>query len=311
LDSVAFLAAQHAANASLSNNRCQGSMVSCCASSGVAAAAEVVAFFDDNRRRRCSDINDSAAFRRENCSNAGKAIRCNAGCSDPPFSSSQASTTNSNDKQKKEEHKEVTVHGNFTVRSDAANYWTMRRAVAEQSAAFLMHHVRVNRDCANAMTLSDGGVRLLTTPNAGGTSEWSEAISFEILRALFGATLRRTEMEIEYKFCNSKITDYSVTMHDAHIGVSVTRAMCFDACNAPFDRAECTRLLAKKLDGVIASTAGVVKEQRWQQQILHIIAENEQYAQLIRDVYQHDIGTQLKSNTIVIVSTTSNASFLF
>jgi len=69
--------------------------------------------------------------------------------------------------------------------------------------------------------------KLLLSPNAGGSSEWSEAVSFELLRVLLGVDLLHTEMELEYT-PGSKITDYSIRLFgQTIIGVSVTRALKF------------------------------------------------------------------------------------
>lgn len=46
--------------------------------------------------------------------------------------------------------------------------------------------------------LSPGSQRILFAENAGGNSKISEALSFEILHQLFGATLAKTELEIDY-----------------------------------------------------------------------------------------------------------------
>lgn len=76
------------------------------------------------------------------------------------------------------------------------------------------------------ITLCAGAKKVLYTPNAGGNSIWSEAVSFEVLTSLCRAVLHKTEMEIEY-MPGSKITDYSVKVFGKDIGVSVTRAMKF------------------------------------------------------------------------------------
>ena len=75
--------------------------------------------------------------------------------------------------------------------------------------------------------LTNGGRKLLETPNAGGNSVISEVLSFEVLAEyLFSVKLLYTEMELEYK-CASKITDYSILVGKEPIGVSVTRMMKF------------------------------------------------------------------------------------
>jgi hypothetical protein len=70
--------------------------------------------------------------------------------------------------------------------------------------------------------LTDGGSRIRDLPNAGGNSVASEVMSFEVLRASYGADLLKTEMELEYFPMGGSITDYSVLLYDLHIGVSGT-----------------------------------------------------------------------------------------
>mmetsp|Transcript_8398 Transcript_8398/g.9369 ORF Transcript_8398/g.9369 Transcript_8398/m.9369 type:complete len:166 (-) Transcript_8398:47-544(-) len=157
------------------------------------------------------------------------------------------------------------------------------------------------------MHLSDGGVRLLTVPNAGGTSVYSEAMSFEVLKALYQAELDRTEMEIEY-CCQSKITDYSITIGEQKIGVSVTRAMHYG--EGRFDEEEARRLLTKKLYGIIESTENVLKKDKWEKQILHIWAEDMYMAKICQDIW-NEIDEELKSDSLVYITVAKNASWIF
>ena len=68
---------------------------------------------------------------------------------------------------------------------------------------------------------------IYTNDNAGGTSKISEALSFEILRKLFGQNLvmNQTETNIEYMFeCSGVVhVDYTCNFHDKNVIVSVTR----------------------------------------------------------------------------------------
>jgi hypothetical protein len=154
----------------------------------------------------------------------------------------------------------------FTIASPAKNYFEVHRALTNpEQMSFLVNTLRMMTP-PEEVQLSEGGHRLLTVPNAGGNSVWSEVMSFEVLRLLFGARLLRTEMEIEYTW-NSKITDYAVVLSGHHLGVSVTRAMKF---RGVFQQEDAIRLLRKKLYGVIRSTEGVYHHHRWEKQILHV-----------------------------------------
>jgi len=157
------------------------------------------------------------------------------------------------------------------------------------------------------MKLSKGAKRLLTLPNAGGTSVYSEVMSFEVLSTLFHAKLECTEMELVYA-TGSKITDYSIRVRDQVIGVSVTRAMKFGGGEMTKEEAE--RLLTKKLYGVIDSTNGVIEEQKWKKQILHIFAENESIAKTMISTY-HTLSDELKANTLVYVTIAKDSQWIF
>lgn len=150
----------------------------------------------------------------------------------------------------------------------------------------------------DSMTLSHGAERVLTTPNAGGNSEVSEALSFALLERMFGARLLCTEMEIDYRFMGGKITDYAVELAGTLIGVSVTRAMKFQG---QFTEDDAVRLLTKKLTGVIWSTRNVSKRHRWRKQILHVWATSAEVARIVERVWL-TLDDDLKANTVVMLT---------
>jgi len=156
------------------------------------------------------------------------------------------------------------------------------------------------------LNMSKEARKLLLSPNAGGSSEWSEAVSFELLRVLLGVDLLHTEMELEYT-PGSKITDYSIRLFgQTIIGVSVTRALKFSLKGEKFTEEDGVRLLRKKLNGVNESTRGVLDHHKWSKQFLHIFAQTAEIAQILKKVYLSAdlIDAELRSNTIVIVTTT-------
>ncbi|KAM9943668.1 hypothetical protein ACTFIT_008246 [Dictyostelium discoideum] len=160
--------------------------------------------------------------------------------------------------------------------------------------------------------LSNGGQRILDTPNAGGSSVWSEVLSFEVLNQVFGAQLKKTETEIEYA-PGSKITDFSVDINNSHIGVSVVRIINFFDLNgrtykAVFTPEYARNLLYKKLFGVIASTEAVVD--KWEKQILYVWTTSSCVADIIVQEYWK-VPAKLRSNTLVYVNHATNSEFLF
>jgi len=159
-------------------------------------------------------------------------------------------------------------------------------------------------------SLCPGALRMLSLPNAGGNSVWSEVFSVEILGFMHRVKLQMTEMELVYT-PDSKITDFSITTGDGStLGVSVTRAMKFQKWGEEFFTEEdAFKLLSKKLHGVNASTKGVVN-QSWEKQILHVWTERQYMRDILVDTY-HKLSDELKSNTIVLVTVAENAEWLF
>jgi hypothetical protein len=110
----------------------------------------------------------------------------------------------------------------------------------------------------NKIRLHADAKRMLVTQNAGGNSALSEAIAFDVLVGAFGMKLDLTEMQIRY-WCRTKITDFSVTLGDVRIGVSVTRACRF---KGTFTLDDADRLLRRKLNGVLESTGEPTRQRQ-------------------------------------------------
>jgi len=155
------------------------------------------------------------------------------------------------------------------------------------------------------MNLSDSAKKLRDVPNAGGNSVVSEVLSFELLRTCFKASLLKTEMEVEYFPEGGSITDYTCKMFDTTLGVSVTRAMKY---GGDFTEEDADRLLMKKLNGVVQSTANSME--KWSKQILHVWATSTHVANTITKVFDR-IPEKVKTNTVVLITTAANAPEVF
>ena len=105
--------------------------------------------------------------------------------------------------------------------------------------------------------------RMLDEPNAGGHSEQSEALSFEILQAFLDARDLRTEMEVQYNLAHTSIVDFVCTLCGFTVGVSVTRAMKYKPGPEAFDEADATRLLRKKLAGLQRAAEHVARRDKF------------------------------------------------
>uniref|UniRef100_A0A7S4PN38 Uncharacterized protein n=1 Tax=Paramoeba aestuarina TaxID=180227 RepID=A0A7S4PN38_9EUKA len=206
----------------------------------------------------------------------------------------------------------TSFHSFFSIVEPETSYFTVRKWVQERNACgFVMNRFAEFRARTppgrRSVGLSEDSNRMLRTPNAGGNSLWSEVMSLELLQGMYGASLQRLEMEILYG-CHSKITDYSVVMMGHHIGVSVTRAMKFRGI---FTTDDAIHLLNKKLNGVVKSTRGVIREHRWEKQILHVWAECDYIAELVRRAYDEEIEDDMKANTMVVCTVAREADWMF
>lgn len=201
------------------------------------------------------------------------------------------------------------VRNEFVITTTVQNDFIAHSCIEDVSRCTVVQHdMKMYVTNPDIIRLSVGGRRILETPNAGGTSVWSEVMSFEIMAMLFNAKLMRTEMELEYWPPNSKITDFSISFNNETIGVSVTRAMKF---KGEFTTEDAKHLLHKKLFGVVCSSQNIIKEHSWKKQILHVWTEHQYIADILSQVYQNDISTEMKSNTLVIITCVNNASWIF
>ncbi|KAG0262498.1 hypothetical protein DFQ27_002294 [Actinomortierella ambigua] len=207
---------------------------------------------------------------------------------------------------------------------------TMVQALRGRHASACVHmNLRIPRHCLfDDMDWSSGALRMLCLPNAGGSSHLSEVLSLEILHRCLGAELAETEMEIRYFFAYQPITDYTVTVpslaglvgyghghghghaHAHHhgpvkLGVSVTRAFSF---RGPYRRADCRKLLRKKLRGIIASSKNVVGGKLYKQ-ILHVLVPSGKVARTVYSTWKR-MSAELVHNTVVVVSIV-NAPWVF
>ncbi|XP_074657159.1 AAC-rich mRNA clone AAC4 protein-like [Tubulanus polymorphus] len=151
------------------------------------------------------------------------------------------------------------------------------------------------------MRLSAAALKLRDEPNAGGNSVVSEVLSYELLAKCFGARLQKTEMEVSYFPLGGAMTDYTCRIQETALGVSVTRALRY---RADFDEQDAERLLNKKLQGVIKSSA--TAQEKWSKQILHVWATSQRVAELLRTAYRDRVSMETKSNTVVLVTVTES-----
>ncbi|MBU1239019.1 hypothetical protein KKF84_00610 [Myxococcota bacterium] len=159
-------------------------------------------------------------------------------------------------------------------------------------------------DASDFDQLSEGGQILATTENAGGSSAWSEVFSYEVLYRCELAGLLKTETQIVYDDTGS-ITDILMEIDGYKIGVSVVRAMSWPR-DTPYTVSVALDKLSGKLEGIQESTALVSEEDRWNKQILHVLADRVEHLTSIEDALSQ-IDPAVRGDTIVLVTVTEGA----
>eukprot|EP01080_Neovahlkampfia_damariscottae_P007955 gene7955-12422_t len=173
---------------------------------------------------------------------------------------------------------------------------------------YLETHLKFEQSLSN-MNFSEGSKRMMNVPNAGGSSNVSEIISFEFLKLYCQAELEKTEMEINYFPYGSKITDYSVKIGNEVFGVSVTRAFDFRGSEY-YTESAATHLLQKKLNGIYWSSKNVVKSDEWKKQILHVFVPDDVSAKIVKRAYKK-LKSREKGNSIILVTVIDSPSIFY
>ncbi len=165
-------------------------------------------------------------------------------------------------------------------------------------------------DDADLDRLTPGGQEIIHDGNAGGSSLLSEVFAYEVLERCDGAVLLKTETEIEYTDPNGKITDLLVAIDGHKIGVSVTRAVAFPR-DAPYTEADAEPLIRRKLGDILVSSANVAAADRWDKQILHVLAYGEAHAEAVQAAYDQIDATTRSDTILVITRSDGEDAFLY
>ncbi len=162
---------------------------------------------------------------------------------------------------------------------------------------------RLYIDADEAM-LSAGAQQIIEDGNAGGSSLLSEVFAFEVLARCELANLLKTETQIVYDEQGS-ITDFLAEIDELKLGVSVTRAVGFPF-DDPYLPAQGTELLVDKLAGIIESSSNVSDADRWQKQVLAILAYAPGHADVIADAWA-SLDANTRADTLVMIIVTNGA----
>jgi hypothetical protein len=158
--------------------------------------------------------------------------------------------------------------------------------------------------------LSTSAQRVQSTPNRGGSSTDSEAISFDVLYRCERAVLIKTEAEIIYTDAGGKKTDILIEVDGVTLGTSVTRAFRWPG-DVEYPVADAQEDLNDKLSDALLATSNVAPSDAWERQILHIVAWNNQHADAVEEAYAQ-VTTAVRSDTLVVLTVShGNDGFIY
>ena len=161
--------------------------------------------------------------------------------------------------------------------------------------------------------LNHHSYRALTSPNAGGKSTVSEALSIQYFIDHYNASSVLIEKEIEY-WIDYKIVDFVCTLNNQRVGVSVTRAMFFPKAKhignpsypQEYTIEDARKLIRKKLYGLIIARNGACNKHSFYKSILHIWCQTRKIADLLKQAYSEldidDFNLDVKGVVSVILT---------
>ena len=169
--------------------------------------------------------------------------------------------------------------------------------------------MRRYNDPADRPLLTAGGQKIVATPNAGGSSLFSEVFAFEQLARCELAGLLKTETEIVYD-TQGKITDILVQIDGKKIGVSVVRAVQFPF-GSPYTVESATTIIQRKLEDIQASSMNVSAQDRWVKQILAVLAYDDQHVDTVETAWLGMAATVRADTVLVVTATHGDDMFIY
>jgi len=182
-----------------------------------------------------------------------------------------------------------------------------------KSGNILCHSISYNSEYLGSdllLMLSEYSKEIMILPNAGGNSLISEILSLEIMINIFKNCFPRkrnnkllsiiTEGEVKYTFPNnSPKTDYIIKLMNKSIAVSVTRAMHFGEFIFTEDKAR--KIISGKVRRIHESNKNVLPPYNWNNQILHVITQREEYAKILKKVF-NELDSEYTDKIFIICS---------
>jgi len=161
--------------------------------------------------------------------------------------------------------------------------------------------MRRYNDPADRPLLTPGGRTIVATPNAGGSSLYSEVFAFEQLARCEMAGLLKTETQIVYD-TPGKITDILVEIDGKKIGVSVVRAVKFPF-GSPYTVQDATTIIQRKLEDIQMSSMNVSAADKWVKQVLAVVAYDDQHRDTVEQAWL-GLSPSVKADTVLVVTAT-------
>lgn len=141
----------------------------------------------------------------------------------------------------------------------------------------------------------------LLIDNAGGKSDISELYSIDYFTKIYNAHNIIYEKQVVY-WIDYKMVDYICTINNSRVGVSVARAMGYPSIDK-FTDEMASKLLYKKLYGLIVARNGVIKSQSFYRSILHIWCQDISIANKLYNAFSNlnddDYGLDVKGIVIL------------
>lgn len=158
---------------------------------------------------------------------------------------------------------------------------------------------------------ADTAKRSMEIPNAGGSSNISEALSMEYMTKKFGVTHFIPEMEVVY-WCDACLCDFLMVLPDENVGVSVTRAVSYPF-DSEFTMERARELLNRKLYKLMVARNAISEAQSFYRSVLHVWCYNEQVADRIRQAHEEMVksDTDRTYNDVHVICTVCEKLYIY
>jgi hypothetical protein len=175
-------------------------------------------------------------------------------------------------------------------------------SLADPTPRVIRNAIDFGSEVFAADLLTEDAETVAVTPNRGGSSINSEAMSMEVLYRCELAILLKTERDILYDDSGGKKTDLLIEIDGLRLGNSVTRAFRWPG-DVPYPVDDAEEDLLDKLGDALLASANVSEADAWARQILHILAWNDQHADALEEAYER-VPSEVRGDTIVWVTVT-------